>query len=52
MQGINELNLAEIEEVSGGIIPALIGAAVALVLAGGAGGYMVGKDMAVRDNNR
>lgn len=48
-----ELNAAEVEAVSGGIIPAIVGAAVAvgtLVLAVFHDGCELGAQMAARDN--
>lgn len=49
MSKIVELNFDEIDRVTGGIVP-LLALAVTIVIASAGGGYMVGKDMAERDN--
>ena len=49
MNSIVTLRSDEIDEVIGGFIPLLV-LAVTIVLAAAGGGYMVGKDMAERDN--
>lgn len=52
MENIVELNSFEIEEIAGGPFPVLAALAFTVISAMSAGGYMVGKDMAERDNRR
>lgn len=52
MEEILDLSYDEIAMISAGLFPALAGLAFAVISAFAAGGYMVGKDMAERDNAR